>query len=176
FEGAGVVSTWKLELPTNFRQFDYDTISDVILHVRYTARQGGEPLRGEAIKHLESQVKKANESGLALLFSLKHDFPSEWHRFVTGGPGTSFVAQVKREYFPYFTQGRKITIKGIQIHAIEANKLDTATPGGLNLTKMTAKLKNERAFELSLAPDGAVLVRQPEANIFVLIRYSLQPA
>jgi hypothetical protein len=41
FEGAGVESTWKLELPREFRQFDYSTISDVILHLRYTARQGG---------------------------------------------------------------------------------------------------------------------------------------
>jgi hypothetical protein len=41
FEGAGAESTWKLELPAEFRQFDYNTISDVILHVRYTARQGG---------------------------------------------------------------------------------------------------------------------------------------
>ena len=40
FEGAGVESTWKLELPATLRQFDYNTISDAVLHVRYTARQG----------------------------------------------------------------------------------------------------------------------------------------
>ena len=45
FEGAGAVSTWRLELPARFRQFDYDTISDVILHVRYTARDGGSAFR-----------------------------------------------------------------------------------------------------------------------------------
>ena len=45
FEGAGADSTWKLELPADFRQFDYNTISDVILHIRYTARQGGSQLR-----------------------------------------------------------------------------------------------------------------------------------
>ena len=33
FEGAGAESTWKLELPATFRQFDYDTVSDVILHL-----------------------------------------------------------------------------------------------------------------------------------------------
>jgi hypothetical protein len=47
FEGAGAESTWKLELPSDYRAFDYDTISDVILHIRYTARPGVErPLRG----------------------------------------------------------------------------------------------------------------------------------
>ena len=34
FEGAGAISKWRLELPSDFRQFDYDTISDAILHLR----------------------------------------------------------------------------------------------------------------------------------------------
>ena len=37
FEGAGAVSSWKLSLPKNFRQFDYNTINDVIIHVTYVA-------------------------------------------------------------------------------------------------------------------------------------------
>ena len=46
FEHSGVISEWQLELPANPskgdpRQFDYKTISDVILHLRYTAREGG---------------------------------------------------------------------------------------------------------------------------------------
>ena len=43
-----VSTSWK-ELPTGVRQFDYDTITDVILHMRYTAREGGGLLRKEAI-------------------------------------------------------------------------------------------------------------------------------
>ena len=45
FEGAGAISEWRLTLPPELRQFDYRTISDVILHLRYTAREGGEALR-----------------------------------------------------------------------------------------------------------------------------------
>jgi hypothetical protein len=44
FEGAGAISQWQLELPTTLKPFDYDTISDVILHVHYTARDGGSSL------------------------------------------------------------------------------------------------------------------------------------
>ena len=29
FEGAGVISKWRLELPGQYPQFDYSTISDV---------------------------------------------------------------------------------------------------------------------------------------------------
>jgi hypothetical protein len=55
YEGAGVVSTWSLELFNDqdfldpdtglqdfgkpLRQFDYRTISDAILHIKYTARE-----------------------------------------------------------------------------------------------------------------------------------------
>jgi len=48
FEGAGAISRWRLELPGSVPQFDYDTISDVILHLRYTARDGGESMRDSA--------------------------------------------------------------------------------------------------------------------------------
>jgi hypothetical protein len=39
FELSGAVSQWRL--PADVRQFDYNTISDAILHLRYTARDGG---------------------------------------------------------------------------------------------------------------------------------------
>ncbi len=32
-EGAGAVSNWRSELPQEFRQFDYDTISDVVMYL-----------------------------------------------------------------------------------------------------------------------------------------------
>jgi len=54
FEGAGAISEWRLELPTDFRQFNYATISDVLLHIRYTARDGGEVLKNGAVANLEN--------------------------------------------------------------------------------------------------------------------------
>src|SRR6202022_1574212 len=47
FEGAGAVRTWKLDLPNpnDYPAFDYATISEVILHIRYTARQGQELIK-----------------------------------------------------------------------------------------------------------------------------------
>ncbi|NIV38034.1 MAG: hypothetical protein GWN58_54055, partial [Anaerolineae bacterium] len=73
--------TWRLELPAEFRQFDYNTISDVILHVRYTARQGGARLRDQALQYLEELIAAATTSGLALLLNVQHNFPTEWHQF-----------------------------------------------------------------------------------------------
>ena len=174
FEGAGAISDWKLELPAAFRQFDYNTISDVILHIRYTARQGGAIFGSEAVNYIEELVAEANNSGLALLFSLRHDFSTEWHRFITGVD--NFGATVKRDYFPYFTQGRDITINEIELHAIQNNQVQSHTPQGIVLADLTDALNdnNMGAFELSIPPDGEVLVREKEAQVFVLVKFSVE--
>ena len=39
---------WRLEMPKENNAFDFETISDVILHLKYTAREGGDPLRQAA--------------------------------------------------------------------------------------------------------------------------------
>ena len=44
FEGQGAVSTWTLVLDPRDNGFDFSTITDVVLHLRYTARStGGNP-------------------------------------------------------------------------------------------------------------------------------------
>lgn len=174
FEGAGGVSTWKLELPSAFCQFDYNTISDIILHLRYTSRQGSEKLRNDAVAYLENIVKDANLSGLALLLSLPHDFPSEWHQFVTATINTSFAATVNRNYFPYFAQGKKIVIKAIQLHVIKGDDVKSTALEGLDLDAMEQKLNDDGKFELSIAPDGAVLTKEPKAEVFASIKYHLE--
>jgi Tc toxin complex TcA C-terminal TcB-binding domain/Neuraminidase-like domain/Salmonella virulence plasmid 28.1kDa A protein len=40
FEGQGAVSAWTLELNPATNNFDFSTITDIVLHVRYTARLG----------------------------------------------------------------------------------------------------------------------------------------
>lgn len=41
FEYKGVVSSWKLGLPTTHRSFDYSRIKDAVLTIEYTSREGG---------------------------------------------------------------------------------------------------------------------------------------
>src|SRR5262249_21461732 len=43
FEGAGAISRWRIELPPDCNPFDFGTISDLVVHLRYTARDGGTP-------------------------------------------------------------------------------------------------------------------------------------
>ena len=66
FEGTGAVSDWQLVLPTtrgtNPQQFDYATVSDIILHLRYTAREGGALLRDAAVANLRARTDEARET------------------------------------------------------------------------------------------------------------------
>ena len=91
FENSGVISEWQLELPANPskgdpRQFDYDTISDVILHIRYTAREGGGLLRKGAMDNLKTAIDEAQAAGSVRLFSVRHEFPTEWAKFQSQTP------------------------------------------------------------------------------------------
>jgi hypothetical protein len=83
FEGAGAISKWRIELPDTFREFDYDSITDVITHLRYTALDGGDKLRSVAAAWVKEYVKSVDDlsqdEGLFALFDLRHDFPNEWY-------------------------------------------------------------------------------------------------
>ena len=94
FEGAGAVSTWKLELPRNFRAFDYQ-ISDVILHLRYTARQGVDAAKVTGA--LGDLFKQSPQSNLAILSSLRHEFASEWSKFADGAG--DFSVRIRLYFF-----------------------------------------------------------------------------
>src|SRR5208337_1214084 len=48
FEGAGAVSQWLISMPPDCNAFDFETITDVILNLRYTARDGGAALGAKA--------------------------------------------------------------------------------------------------------------------------------
>jgi hypothetical protein len=107
FEGSGAVSRWRLELPTGAPQFDYDTISDVVLHLRYTARDGGLALRSKATAALQARIGAASAVGSARLLSVRHEFPTEWARFTTSAPSgqpptAPLTLTLREEHYPYW--------------------------------------------------------------------------
>jgi hypothetical protein len=110
FENSGAISEWQLELPANPskgdpHQFDYNTISDVILHVKYTARGGGGLLRKGAMDNL----REIAQSGTVRLFSVRHEFPTEWARFKGQTPGADqrfeLAVKLRTEHYPFWSQG-----------------------------------------------------------------------
>lgn len=106
FEGAGAISKWSLQLPA-LPQFDYMSITDVILHVRYTARvdQGlADQVTAELRERLNNVLN--GDSPLAALFSLRYDFPDAWASFLNHRHD-SFSFTLRKDHFPYLVQGSK---------------------------------------------------------------------
>ncbi|KAI9164055.1 Toxin subunit YenA2 [Paramyrothecium foliicola] len=86
FEGAGCISTWRLELPpSEVRPFDYNSVTDVILTMRYTSLEGGGALKDAATKSVSNFVKSVNETsdagGLFALLDLKNEYAASWAKF-----------------------------------------------------------------------------------------------
>ncbi len=107
FEGAGVISRWRLELPTAVRQFDYHSISDVLLTISYTARDAGGLLKEAAQSEVEGRLNSvlemaaANQTGIARVFSFKREFPDVLHRLLTLADGETTDLVLRPEHFPY---------------------------------------------------------------------------
>jgi Tc toxin complex TcA C-terminal TcB-binding domain len=126
FENSGVISEWQLQLPANpskgdIAQFDYKTIADVVVHVRYTAREGGELLRAEAKENLKATVEAAQAAGSVRLFSMRHEFPFDWANFQDQTPGANQRFELKMklrdEHYPFWSKGRMNDVKRIDVLA-----------------------------------------------------------
>jgi hypothetical protein len=177
FEGAGAESTWKLELPAGYPAFDYNTISDAVLHIRYSARQGVDLTKVKTA--LNDMLKLSNQANLALVFSLPHDFPSEWAAFANGTG--DFTTTIKKDYFPYFAQGKSsnITITGFDLYG----PTDTNPPRHHQSGNQaawdgaTASLVAHKQFTVTAGPDAAgptqVLTRVLDTQAYLIIRFHL---
>jgi hypothetical protein len=166
FEGAGAISTWTLTLPP-IPSFDYSTITDVILHVRYTARDGGQALAGPAT----DATRKLLKSGGApqyLLLSLRHDFPAQWYAFTSGG-GTQFTTVLPRSYFPYTTQGAALGNIAMTLYSA-AGQATAPVPA-----TMASDLNTTGDATLSFTADGKALSPQA-ADVFLVVQYTLSGA
>lgn len=131
FEGAGAISRWRIELPKENNAFDLDSISDVILKLNYTAREGGALLREKARESLETLIAPVSseddrklEPPLQRLFMVRHEFANQWHKFLHGADNPPLELQLDKERFPYLFRGRDIRIVKITLYLQTKKKLD----------------------------------------------------
>jgi Tc toxin complex TcA C-terminal TcB-binding domain len=165
FEGAGAIGTWKLDLPAKYRAFDYGTIADAILHVRYTARQGVE--QGSVVTSLDGIFADAAKSRLSLLLSLRHDFPGEWSLFVNGTG--DFSMPLTRDHFPYITQRHAVSIRKLTAYRVDGGDVES---GDVALAAIGGDIEEDGKVTITVAP-GPVLRRDSDANVFMVVRYDL---
>jgi hypothetical protein len=96
FEGRGVISKFRLRLPDT-PQFDYTTISDVVIHISYTALDGGEALRDLEAPRIDHDGDTTTDGihgppqgfkAPSLVFSMRHDMPDDWAALIAQSPLT----------------------------------------------------------------------------------------
>jgi hypothetical protein len=136
FEGAGVMSEWVLELftdlPSNnpvpaspdygepLRQFDYESIADVVLHVKYTAREDAGAFKNRVIGHLREHFAADGAAPSLRMFNLRQEFPSQWHRFLkpeNPANGNVFEWDVTTSLFPFKDAHKTLTINSMWLLA-----------------------------------------------------------
>jgi len=131
FEGCGAFGEWELELnkEEELRMFDYNTISDVVMTMRYTAQDGGATLKSLSSSYLLDLISGI-KSGMKLyrMFSLRHEFVGEWYKLFHPSDGITNEGcfEISKERFPYFTQSRTIVFNKIYLHGF-FNKRDNYT-------------------------------------------------
>jgi hypothetical protein len=157
FEGCGAISDWNLTLTSAVPTFDWRTITDVVLHVRYSAREGGELLRAAALTSLGLQLR-----GLPLrrAFSAKSEFPSEWNAFQRPPQGSSqavFNVLLSERLFPYIAHDAGLEITNLQLIALVKD------PAGWQSVDFTVTTGNNVQTP-SVAGSSAVYGGQPSAS------------
>jgi hypothetical protein len=145
FEGFGAVATWQLRLNPVYPQFDYSTITDVVLHLRFTARDGGATLAAAAAANVKAKLNQValaeSRKGLYRLLSARHDYGTSWARFLNPGPGNDQVLTIDTppERFPFYTNGMDVKVVGIDVIASINNPGDytlvITPPGGAAQTQ-----------------------------------------
>jgi hypothetical protein len=126
FEGAELISRWRLELPSPVRQFDYNSITDVLLTFHFTSLNGVSAWRDEAARAVRDFRAYVNEDygggGTCLLVDLAADFASEWRRFgshITASSGADKAKPVAMpvdripHMLPFSCAGHEVTVQHI---------------------------------------------------------------
>lgn len=132
FEGTGAVSSWQLSMPKASNHFNYSGISDVIIQLKYTARNGGKAFR-DAVLALPVMQQFAGSS----FISLAQAYPTAWYTFMNVHPDAVTQAMFfnVRDIIPQHIKNAVLTGFYFQLQVPQG----TVTTGGaayitLNLT------------------------------------------
>jgi Tc toxin complex TcA C-terminal TcB-binding domain len=114
FEYQGAVSCWRFELPAENNFFDMNSLTDVVMHLNYTAREGGDILRAAANRVAERWLPGACWS----FFDIRHDFPDAWEQFRTACESErprDLILRINRNMFPFVPGSPEIRIDTVAL-------------------------------------------------------------
>lgn len=108
FEGAGAISHWRLSMPTAAPLIDRRTISDIILHLDYTASFDGlykDVVQGVTAGIVASIQDRLASDGIDRVFSIRDEFPLQYAR-LSAGEAVDF--ELTLDQLPFYLRQSKI--------------------------------------------------------------------
>lgn len=181
FEGTGAISRWRLEIPKEFAQFDHSTISDVILHLRYTARDGGTDftglVQGTTAALSNAMILGAGTQGLYAGVDLRSQDPDAWWQLKEDGITTLTLDE---RILPYAVKGHSPTIDSVGWYAKVENNPATYTVTVDNVDISLTKKPN--LGSLCTGVGGTVTLGTPMAleadaskleSLVILVHYTI---
>ncbi|HBE9759335.1 TPA: neuraminidase-like domain-containing protein [Clostridioides difficile] len=110
FEGTGVISSWELEMLKETNRFNFDSISDVIINIKYTALEDS-----NFKKNVIELLSKSYPYVGGLYFPLQQIFSTEWNMFINECDNQdlqSFNFDISLSQLSFF---REVNVKAIYI-------------------------------------------------------------
>jgi hypothetical protein len=129
FENAGAISSWHLEMPQLYNEVDLSTVGDVVIHLYYTALDGGATLQQTVQAYNTANLPT---SGLKV-FSAQNDFAAPaptvanpyplapWQAFLAtpaAGANQLLTLAISPSKFPAWTRGKTISVTSLTVIAI----------------------------------------------------------
>lgn len=132
FRGAGAVSRWRVDLPRETNAMDFNAFSDVVFHLPYTSREGGEPLRAAAWTAREKALKDAAGLPQRRLLHAKFESRDVWHKFMHPddvSTSQSLKMDLSPEKLSAPLKERTLVISSIDVFLNFKNQSDNAVYG-----------------------------------------------
>ena len=181
FEGQGAISTWTLVLDPRDNNFDFSTVTDVILHLRYTARSaGGDP---EAVR---TALKP--QGARQIMLSVRNSFSNAYYAFFnpsdTNATEQDLILPITSSVIPFSNLGTP-SVTDISLYMVLAQAPKTGTviaasfgptggaanaislaqvPGNTNAGTPIAALGADGGLAGPVAP-GSFSLAVPEASV-----------
>jgi len=153
FEGQGAVSTWSLALDPRDNAFDISSVTDVVLHVRYTARVGGDAAA------VRAALKPTNNR--TVLVSVRNTFGDAYYSFFnptdTTAAEQSLTIPLTAAVFPFASTGSPVMTDVTLIVALDepmSSGLVSALGGGIEIAGTLGPAGGGASQPVSLAAAG----------------------
>jgi hypothetical protein len=139
-------------LPHESNWFDISSLTDAVLHINYTAKQGSASLRDAALANAYSNLPRKGNPKTRIV-DLQHDLPHEWEKYkvedhckreTSGDPAVICLCLDRKRFFPWSRDGTEIVIRSVDL------VIQSQTGNGINFEKVKYSIDSEETIESTL--------------------------